>query len=124
VPLTTAFRHQLINHFLREQTQLSTQGYLTLSSTTPSIDGTGVTEVSGITRQAIGFSAPSSGATTNAADITFSNTSGGSWSIVAICVYNASSGGTLLSYASGLSFTVPNNDIFRVFATDLTYSFS
>lgn len=124
MPLTTAFRHQVLNHFLREQTQLASQGYLTLSSTVPAVDGTGVTEVPGVTRLAINFGAPSGGTTRNSVDMTFSNTSGSSWNIVALCVFDAVSGGTLLSYAGGLSFTIPDNDIFKVFTNDLSLALS
>lgn len=122
MPLTNAFAQQAINHFLRAQGVATTPSYLTLSSTNPSVDGTGVVELLGITRQFVDFGAPVGNLSRNASDITFTNTSGTTWSIAALCLFSAASGGVLQAYATGLSASIPDGEIYRVFANDLAFT--
>jgi hypothetical protein len=87
--------------------------YVGLSTTTPALGGTNVTEPSGnnysrVTTPGSSFGASASGVITNTSAITFP-TSSGSWGTCTyIVVYDASSAGNLLWYASIGSQSVPS----------------
>jgi len=98
--------------------------YCALYTSAPS-DAGGGTEVSGgsYARTAITFSAASSGATSNSADITFP-TATGSWGTVThFGIFDASSGGNLLVWgAFSASKAVGTDDVFKVSSGDLDVS--
>lgn len=123
MPITTALRDRIVDHFLRASAQTSpTTVYLALSSTVPSTDGTGFTEITGATRQAVTFAAPADGVTSNTGDVSFTNSSGSTWSVAAVGVFDDPTTGTLLMYASGLSDSVLDTETYTFSAADLSFS--
>lgn len=113
----------IINHFLRNSSVTSpTTVYVSLHSADPTDDGSGA-ELSGngYARQSATFSAPSGGATSNSADITFS-ASGGAWSAATHAgIWDASSGGNLLFHtALDSSITLGDGDDGVISAGNLT----
>lgn len=85
----------IINHFLRNTATSSPSAvYLALYTTDPTDADTG-TEVSGgsYARQAITFSAPSNGSTSNSSTITFPTATGNWGTITHMGIRDASSGG-------------------------------
>jgi len=100
--------------------------YLGLFTTDPTDGGTG-TEVSGgsYARQAITFSAPSNGVTSNNAQVTFP-TATANWGTVGwIGIYDALTSGNLLYHAPlTTSKTIANGDVFIVSSGNLTLTLS
>ncbi len=116
----------LINHVLRNSALTSpTTVYAALFTVAPGEAGGG-TEVTGnaYARQAVTFSAPSGGATSNSADVTFPVTTPSTWgTIVAVGIFDASSAGNLLIYAPlTANKTVAAGDQFKFPATTLTFA--
>lgn len=79
--------------------------YVALSTTTPSADGTGVTEPSGggyarvsVTNNKTNFTTSSNGVLSNAVQLSFPESSSAWGTITHICMYDASTGGNLLYY--------------------------
>jgi len=113
----------LINATLRNTTYTSVATvYVSLWTTDPTDAGSG-TEVSGgsYARTAVTFGAPSNGATTNSADVTFP-TATGTWGTVGwIGINDASTGGNLL-YHSPLdaSKSITSGDIFKITTGNLS----
>jgi len=113
----------LINATLRNTTYTSVATvYVSLWTSDPTDAGSG-TEVSGnsYARTAVTFGAPSNGASTNSADVTFP-TATGSWGVVGwIGINDASTGGNLL-YHSPLdtSKTIDTGDIFKISTGNLS----
>ena len=101
-----------------------TTTYLALFTSDPTDAGTG-TEVSGgsYARQSISWNTPSSGATTNSADVTFPQATANYGTVTHIGIYDASSAGNLLYHgALSASKSVETNDTFIVEAGDLSVS--
>jgi hypothetical protein len=102
---TTYLNNKLLDHVHGKTSYTAPTVYIGLSTTTPAVAGTGVTEPSGnayarVATSAATWGSAASGATTNAAAITFP-TATGSWGTVTYAVaYDASSGGNLLWFAS------------------------
>lgn len=125
--ISNYLENALINETLRGTafTAISTP-YLALFSTDPTDAGTG-TEISGgsYARQAITFAAPSNGATSNSAEVTFP-TATSSWGTVAyIGIYDASTSGNLLYHAPlTASKSVTTGDVFRIGTGNLTVTLS
>jgi hypothetical protein len=116
------YENKIIDHMLRAQafTPPSTI-YLALYTVAPT-DAGGGTEVSGggYARQAITLSAASAGATSNSADITFPTATADWGTIVAVGIFDISTGGNLLWYGNlTQSKTVNNGDTFKINAGDL-----
>jgi hypothetical protein len=113
----------LINATLRNTTYTSVATvYVSLWTSDPTDAGSG-TEVSGnsYARTAVTFGAPSNGASTNSADVTFP-TATGSWGVVGwIGINDASTAGNLL-YHSPLdtSKTIDSGDIFKISTGNLS----
>jgi hypothetical protein len=113
----------LINATLRNTTYTSVATvYVSLWTSDPTDAGSG-TEVSGnsYARTAVTFGAPSNGASTNSADVTFP-TATGSWGVVGwIGINDASTSGNLL-YHSPLdtSKTIDSGDIFKISTGNLS----
>jgi len=113
----------LINATLRNTSYTSpTTTYLALYTSDPTDADTG-TEVSGgsYARQAITFSAPSNGATSNSAAIEFP-TATGSWGTVTyVGIRDAVTSGNLLYHtALDASKAIDTGDIFRISSGNLT----
>ena len=107
----------IVNHFLRNSSVTSpTKVYLALYTSDPTDADTG-TEVSGgaYARQAITFSAPSNGSTSNSSTITFPTATGNWGTITHMGIRDASSGGNLLFYGPlSVSKTITTGDQFIV----------
>jgi len=116
------YENKIIDHMLRNQafTPPSTL-YVALYTVSPSDSGGG-TEVSGgsYARQAVTFTAASGGATSNSADIAFPQATADWGTIVAVGIFDSSSGGNLLAWGTlTASKTVNNGDQFKILAGDL-----
>lgn len=113
----------IINHFLRNTPTSSPSAvYLALYTTDPTDADTG-TEVSGgsYARQAITFSAPSNGSTSNSSTITFPTATGNWGTITHMGIRDASSGGNLLFYGPlATPKTITAGDQFIVNTGNLT----
>ena len=99
--------------------------YLALYTVAPS-DAGGGTEVSGggYARQSFTLTAASGGASENSADITFPTATSNWGTIVAVGIFDASTGGNLLMWADlTQSKTVNSGDTFKINAGDLDISF-
>jgi len=107
----------IVNHFLRNSSVTSpTKVYLALYTSDPTDADTG-TEVSGgaYARQAITFSAPSNGSTSNSSTITFPTATANWGTITHMGIRDASSGGNLLFYGPlSVSKTITTGDQFIV----------
>ncbi len=121
--MSNYIENALINAVLRNTSYTSpTTTYLALYTTDPTDADTG-TEVSGgsYARQAITFSSPSNGATSNSAAIEFPTATASWGTITHIGIRDASTAGNLLYHtALDASKAIGSGDIFRISATNLT----
>lgn len=121
--MSNYLENALINVTLRNTafTAVATP-YIALFTSDPTDAGTG-TEVSGgsYARTSATFSASSSGATANSADITFP-TATASWGVVShIGIYDASTSGNLLFHTPlDTSKTIDKDDIFKISSGNLS----
>tara|TARA_A100001201_G_scaffold142558_1_gene141098 strand:+ start:898 stop:1281 length:384 start_codon:yes stop_codon:yes gene_type:complete len=98
--------------------------YVALFTSAPN-DAGGGTEVSGngYARQSMAFGTASSGSISNSSSVEFPTATGDQGTIVAMGLFDASSGGNLLAYGSLTSNkTVSNGDVFRFNASSVTIS--
>jgi hypothetical protein len=113
----------LINGTLRATTFTAPAAvYVSLHTADPTDAGTG-TEVSGgsYIRQAATFAAPSNGASTTSADITFPQATGNWGTIGWIGIWDAQTTGNLLYHtALDASKAIDNGDIFKIASGSLT----
>jgi len=115
----------ILNHYLRNIAIGAPPAtvYVALYTSDPGETNSG-TEVSGnaYARQAVTFNAPSSGACTNSADITFPEATPAGWGTVThFAIFNAATAGTMLFYgALTTSKTVSAGDIVRFKAGQLS----
>lgn len=121
--ISNYLENALINGTLRGTTYTApTTTYLALYTTDPTDADTG-TEISGgsYVRQAITFSSPSNGATSNSSAIEFPQATA-DWGIIShVGIRDAVTSGNLL-YHSALdsSKTISNGDIFKITSTNLS----
>ena len=124
---TTTLQNNVIDHRLRGTASSgATTAYLALFSTAPTEAGTGteLTVANNYARIACGFTAASSGATANAAEVLFTAT-GGAWSaIVGHALYDqAAVGGNMLYYQDTVSGpTLADGDSYKFDAGDIDAS--
>jgi len=121
--MSNFLENALINATLRNTTYTSVATvYVSLWTTDPTDAGSG-TEVSGgsYARTAVTFGAPSNGATTNSADVTFP-TATGTWGTVGwIGINDALSSGNLLYHtALDASKSITSGDIFKITTGNLS----
>jgi len=121
--MSNYLENALIDATLRNTSYTSpTTVYVALHTADPTDAGTGA-EVSGgsYDRTLVTFGAPSDGASSNSADVTFP-TATASWGAVThIGIWDASSSGNLLYHtALDSSKTIDSGDIFKITATNLT----
>jgi hypothetical protein len=121
--ISNFLENALINATLRNTTYTSVATvYVSLWTTDPTDAGSG-TEVSGgsYARTAVTFGAPSNGATTNSADVTFP-TATGTWGTVGwIGINDALSSGNLLYHtALDASKSITSGDIFKITTGNLS----
>jgi hypothetical protein len=116
--LSTYAKNKFVD-LMRGTTWTTFTGYLALSTTTPTDANTNVTEPvgNGYSRQAITFSAPSDGSSTNS-EITFT-ASGGNWgTITHAVIYDASTSGNMIAWdALSTSRAVNDGDTLTFAAT-------
>ena len=121
--MSNYLENALINATLRNTSYTSpTTVYVGLFTSNPTDAGSG-TEVSGgsYARTAVTFGAPSDGATTNSADVTFP-TCTASWGTVGwIGIHDALSSGNLLYHtALDTAKTIDSGDIFKISTGNLS----
>jgi len=101
-----------LNHAFRNTALTSpTNVYLALFTVSPS-DAGGGTEVSGsgYSRQAITFGAPSGGAISNTAQVSFTASGGNFGTVVAVAIMDASTAGNMLAWDGITSATINDGD--------------
>jgi hypothetical protein len=121
--ISNYLENALINGTLRATTFTAPAAvYVSLHTADPTDAGTG-TEVSGgsYIRQAATFAAPSNGASTTSADITFPQATGNWGTIGWIGIWDAQTTGNLLYHtALDTSKAIDNGDIFKIASSSLT----
>ena len=125
--ISNFLENALINATLRATTYTSVATvYVSLWTSDPTDAGSG-TEVSGgsYARTAVTFAAPSNGATTNNADVTFP-TATASWGTVGwIGINDAATSGNLLYHTPlDTSKTIDSGDIFKISTGNLSVTLS
>lgn len=101
---TTYFLNLVAGNVLKTKTTpaIPNKYYIGLSSTSPSMDGTGVTEPSSSGAYArvelSGLSEPASGVVTNSAEIAFAESTASWGTVTHFVIYDAKTGGNLLMY--------------------------
>lgn len=113
--------NELLDHVFRNSALTSpTAVYAALYTVAPT-DAGGGTEVSGngYARQSITFGAASGGAIANTADVDFTASGGNFGAIIAVGIFDASSGGNLLAWDAVSSTTINDGDTFRIATGDL-----
>lgn len=122
---STYLQNAIINATLRNTSYTSPAAvYVALSTTTITAGGS-ITEVSGgsYARQAVTLASPSSGATSNNANVVFPTATGSWGTITDIGVYDAATGGNLLYFTPlTVSKTITSGDIFQISTGNLTVS--
>lgn len=133
MPATTYLANKLIDHQLGKTSFTMPTVYVGLSSTTPALDGTGITEPSGgsyarVTTSGATWNAAASGSTTNAAAITFP-TASADWvsgaNLTYGILYDAPTAGNVLGYgALTVAKSVLNGDTASIAINGLTVTIS
>ena len=125
---TNYLENEVLDHILGEGTRdFTSPATLYIGLFTAVADGeTGsVTEVSGgsYARTAVDFNAASGGSATNNGDVTFPTATADWGTVTHVGIYDASTAGNLLIYATlDTSKTVSNGDTFVIQDTNLTVS--
>jgi hypothetical protein len=125
--ISTYLENALINATLRNTTYTSVATvYVSLWTSDPTDAGSG-TEVSGgsYARTAVTFGAPSSGLSTNSADVTFP-TATGTWGTVGwIGINDASTSGNLLYHTPlDVAKAITSGDVFKIATGNLSVELS
>lgn len=124
--LSNYAENAIVNHLLRNTALTSpTTVYAALFTAVSDGEAGTVTEVSGnnYSRVSAAFSAPSNGATSNSADLTFPTPSGNWGTIVGVGIYDASTTGNLLAYDGAITQkTVNSGDTVKILSGQLTFS--
>lgn len=133
MPASTYLANKLLDHQVGKTAYTSPTVYVGLSSTTPAIAGTGVTEPSTgsyarVTTSAATWATAASGSTSNAAAITFP-TATADWAsgsnLTYGVLYDAATGGNLLGYgALTVAKNVLNGDTASIAIGALTVTLS
>jgi hypothetical protein len=120
--LSDYLENKVLDHILGTTSYTMPTVFLALYTVAPT-DSTAGTEVSGgsYTRKAVAFSAASSGAATNSANIDFAGMP--TATVVAVAVCDASTSGNILIYGSLASNrSVTDGDTLRISSGDLSIS--
>jgi len=123
MPLMTALANQVLDHIHGEAALTMPTIHLALSTTTPTVAGTNITEPSGngysrVTTSAATWSAATAGAITNAVAINYPTASGAWGTVTHVVAYNASTAGTPLWFASITPTAIGANVTFQIPAGD------
>lgn len=111
----------VLNHVFRNTALTSpTTVYVALFTAAPT-DAGGGTEVSGggYARQSVAFDAPSGGATTNSAQVSFTASGANFGDVVAVGLFDASSAGNLLAWDGITTATINDGDTLNFAAGDI-----
>ena len=133
MPITKSTANAVVNHLVgrSQSVSIASTVYLALSTSTPSADGTNVTEPSGngYARKLLGnynqsytqlMSQAANGKSENSDEIHFNKATGSWGTITHVCLYSAATNGTLLAYgALTESKAVTEGDVFVIDAGDL-----
>lgn len=121
--MSNYLENALVNATLRNTSYTSpTTVYVGLFTTDPADDGSG-TEVSGsaYARKSATFGAPSNGASSTSADITFDQATGDWGTVTHFGIFDASTSGNLLYHgALTSSKTIETGDVFKIASGNLT----
>ena len=121
--MSNYLENALVNATLRNTAYTSpTTVYVGLFTTDPTDAGSG-TEVSGgsYARQSATFAAPSNGASSTSADVTFPQATANWGTVTHFGVYDASTAGNLLYHgALTTSKTIETGDVFKISSGNLT----
>lgn len=121
--MSNYLENALVNATLRNTAYTSpTTVYVGLFTTDPTDAGSG-TEVSGgsYVRQSATFAAPSNGASSTSADVTFPQATANWGTVTHFGVYDASTAGNLLYHgALTTSKTIETGDVFKISSGNLT----
>lgn len=103
--ISTYFLNCIMGNVFHSKTNpaLPESMYIGLSSTTPEVDGSGVTEPSGGSYERVAFTAlsePENGTITNAQDIEFPESTSDWGTMTHYVLYDAKTGGNLLVYGN------------------------
>lgn len=133
MPASTYLANKLLDHQVGKTAYTMPTVYVGLSSTTPAVGGTGVTEPSAgsyarVTTSAATWATAASGATSNAAAITFP-TATADWvsgsNLTYGLLYDAATGGNLLGFgALTVAKNVLNGDTASIAIGNLTVTLS
>ena len=125
---TNYLENEVLDHILGEGTRDYTSPttlYIGLFTAVTDGETGSVTEVSGgsYARAAVNFNAASGGSATNNGDVTFTTATADWGTVTHVGIYDASTAGNLLIYATlDTSKTVSNGDTFVIQDTNLTVS--
>lgn len=123
--ISNYLENALVNHVLRNTALTSpVTVYVALYTTDPTDADTG-TEVTGgsYARQSAAFSAPTDGATSNSADVTFPTATANWGTVTHVVIRDAAAGGNALFHGALTASKVVNNgDTFKINAADLDVS--
>ena len=121
--MSNYLENALVNATLRNTTYTSPATvYVGLFTTDPTDAGSG-TEVSGgsYARQSATFAAPSNGASSTSADVTFPQATANWGTVTHFGIYDASSAGNLMYHgALTTSKTIETGDVFKISSGNLT----
>lgn len=129
--ISTYLANKLLDHVLGLTTYTAPASlYFGLFTVAPGVDGTGGTEVTGgsyarksITNNSTNFPAASAGAKSNGASFDFPFATASWGTVVAVGVYDASTGGNLLFVANlATSRAIATDDAFTFRTDDLDWS--
>lgn len=133
MPASTYLANKLLDHQVGKTSYTMPTVYVALSSSTPAVGGTGVTEPSAgsyarVTTSAATWATAASGSTSNAAAITFP-TATADWvsgsNLTYGVLYDASTGGNMLGYgALTVAKNVLNGDTASIAIGSLTITLS
>jgi len=118
---TDYLENAVLDHVFRNNALSSpTNVYLALFTVAPT-DAGGGTEVSGsgYAREAITFGAPSGGAITNTAEVSFTASGGNFGTIVAVGIFDAASAGNMIAWDAITSAVINDTDTIRFAAGDI-----
>ena len=117
--------NKILDHITGKEAYPSPTAYVALSTADPTDDASGMAEPSGngyarVTTSGSDWSAAASGATSNAAAITFPTATGSWGTITHFAIYDASSGGNMLEHGDlSSSKVISTNQIPRFAAGEL-----
>lgn len=126
MPKTTFMQNAIIDHFLRGSSVATKTAYGLILTQSPDITGAFTGEIvgSGYARQAIGFIAPTLGATENAAKLSWTIPTAytGGVTLTHIAIADASTAGNMMAFGPlSAPTTLAGGDVFSIDVADFDY---